>query len=67
MMVMRFGEYLTGLTPDAQRALADDLTLGAGRAALAARRHTHGRARPRDAGDDRRRLRRAALSRPGAR
>ena len=39
MMAMRFGEYLATLTPDAQRAVIDDLTLGAGRVALAARLH----------------------------
>ena len=40
-MAMRFSAYLARQTPEAQRALADDLTLGLGRVALAARLHCH--------------------------
>jgi CBS domain-containing protein len=38
-MGMRFSAYLAQLPPDIQRALTDDLTLGAGRVALVTRMH----------------------------
>lgn len=36
---MHFSEYVAGMTPDAQQALTNDLTIGLGRVTLAGRLH----------------------------